>query len=144
MTFSSVTSEFRNDAGRVEVKVQDIGAMPALAMAMGAWAQSTVNRETQEEVEKVYQRALQVELLRRNISADLEAPIPVRYRGVTVGEYYAGLLAGGAVLVELKVALAYQKPDEAQLLNALKASGKSVGLLINFGRHKVEFRRFLM
>lgn len=56
MTFSSVTSEFRNDAGRVEVKVQDIGAMPALAMAMGAWAQSTVNRETQDEVEKVYQR----------------------------------------------------------------------------------------
>ncbi|MGS5086865.1 Yip1 family protein [Hydrogenophaga sp. A37] len=56
MTFSSVTSEFRNDKGRVEVKVQDIGAMPALAMAMGAWAQSTVNRETQDEVEKVYQR----------------------------------------------------------------------------------------
>lgn len=56
MTFSSVTSEFRNDAGRVEVKVQDIGAMPALAMAMGAWSQSTVNRETQDEVEKVYQR----------------------------------------------------------------------------------------
>jgi len=56
MTFSSVTSEFRNDTGRVEVKVQDIGAMPALAMAMGAWAQSTVNRETQDEVEKVYQR----------------------------------------------------------------------------------------
>ena len=56
MTFSSVTSEFRNDTGRVEVKVQDLGAMPALAMAMGAWAQSTVNRETQDEVEKVYQR----------------------------------------------------------------------------------------
>jgi hypothetical protein len=56
MTFSTVTSEFRNDAGRVEVKVQDLGAMPALAMAMGAWANSTVNRETQDEVEKVYQR----------------------------------------------------------------------------------------
>ena len=56
MTFSSVTAEFRNDAGRVEMKVQDIGAMPALAMAMGAWAQSTVNRETQDEVEKVFQR----------------------------------------------------------------------------------------
>lgn len=56
MVFSSVTSEFRNDKGRVEVKVQDLGAMPALAMAMGAWAQSTVNRETQSEVEKVYQR----------------------------------------------------------------------------------------
>lgn len=56
MTFSSVTSEFRNDAGRVEVKVQDIGAMPTLMMAMGAWAQSTVSRETQDEVEKVYKK----------------------------------------------------------------------------------------
>lgn len=56
LSFSSVTSEFGNGSGRVEVKVQDIGAMPALAMAMGAWAQSTVNRETQDEVEKVYQR----------------------------------------------------------------------------------------
>lgn len=56
MTFSSVTSEFRNDAGRVEVKVQDIGAMPALMMAMGAWAQSTVSRETQDEVEKVFKK----------------------------------------------------------------------------------------
>ena len=56
MSFSSVTSEFRNDKGRVEVKVQDIGAMPALMMAMGAWASSTVNRETQTEVEKVYKK----------------------------------------------------------------------------------------
>lgn len=56
MTFSSVTSEFRNDTGRVEVKVQDIGAMPALMMAMGAWAQSTVSRETQDEVEKVFKK----------------------------------------------------------------------------------------
>lgn len=56
MTFSSVTSEFRNDAGRVEVKVQDIGAVPALMMAMGAWARSTVSRETQDEVEKVFKK----------------------------------------------------------------------------------------
>lgn len=56
MTFSSVTSEFRSDKGRVEVRVQDIGAMPALMMAMGAWAHSTVNRETQDEVEKVFKQ----------------------------------------------------------------------------------------
>ncbi len=56
MSFSSVTSEFKNNAGRVEVRVQDIGAMPALMMAMGAWAQSTVSRETQDEVEKVYKK----------------------------------------------------------------------------------------
>jgi hypothetical protein len=38
------------------VKVQDIGSVPALAMAMGAWAQSTVNRETPDEVERIFQR----------------------------------------------------------------------------------------
>jgi GxxExxY protein len=48
------------------------------------------------------------------------------------------------VLVELKVAACYQRADEAQLLNALKASHKRVGLLINFGRQKVEFQRFIL
>ncbi|MCB2018049.1 MAG: YIP1 family protein [Hydrogenophaga sp.] len=56
MKFSSVTSEYGNDKGRIELKVQDIGAMPALAMAMGAWASSTVSKETQNEVEKVYKK----------------------------------------------------------------------------------------
>ncbi|MBE0586471.1 MAG: YIP1 family protein [Hydrogenophaga sp.] len=56
MSFSSVTAEYTRDNGRVEVKVQDLGAVPALGMAMGAWAQSTVNRETQDEVERIYQK----------------------------------------------------------------------------------------
>jgi hypothetical protein len=56
MSFSSVTAEYTRENGRVEVKVQDIGAVPALAMAMGAWAQSTVNRETRDEVERIYQK----------------------------------------------------------------------------------------
>jgi GxxExxY protein len=47
------------------------------------------------------------------------------------------------VIVELKVAREYQPADEAQLLNALKASGIKVGMLINFGRNKVEFKRMV-
>jgi len=43
--------------------------------------------------------------------------------------------------VELKIAPEYQTADEAQLLNELKATGIKVGLLINFGRAKVEFKR---
>jgi GxxExxY protein len=46
--------------------------------------------------------------------------------------------------VELKVAASYQRGDEAQLLNALKASHKRVGLIINFARQKVGFRRFIL
>jgi GxxExxY protein len=44
----------------------------------------------------------------------------------------------------LKVAKKYNSNDEAQLLNELKATNMEVGLLINFGMDKVEFRRFVL
>ncbi len=56
MTFSNVKADYTKDNQRLQVKVQDLGAVPALTMAMGAWAQSTVNRETQTEVEHVFQK----------------------------------------------------------------------------------------
>lgn len=53
------------------------------------------------------------------------------------------MLVEDVVLVELKVAPRYNPEDEAQLLNELKATGVKVGLLLNFGRAKVEFERFV-
>jgi GxxExxY protein len=47
------------------------------------------------------------------------------------------------VIVELKVAKSYIADDEPQLLNELKATGMKVGLLINFGRTKVEFKQMV-
>jgi len=94
-------------------------------------------------LERVYQRALQVELLRAGASAEIEKRIQVQYKGVVVGDYDADLIVDGCVAVELKVALQYDKRDEAQLLNQLKATGIKVGLLINFGRTKVEYKRLV-
>jgi GxxExxY protein len=94
-------------------------------------------------LEKVYQRAMQVELKLRGRNAELEHRIPVQYKGVGVGDYSADLWVAERVLVELKVASEYQTADEAQLLNELKATGAKVGLLINFGRTKVEFKRMV-
>lgn len=93
-------------------------------------------------LEKVYQKALQVELLRRGHTAEIEHPINVNYKGAIVGEYAADLLVDSKVIVELKVAKEYNPQDEPQLLNELKATGTKVGLLINFGKEKVEFKRF--
>jgi GxxExxY protein len=73
----------------------------------------------------------------------LEAKIKVLYKGAVVREYQADLFVEDRVLVELKVAKSYNNEDEAQLLNELKATGVKIGLLINFGREKVEFRRFI-
>jgi len=94
-------------------------------------------------LEKVYQRALQAELQRQGIKAELERPIKVHYKGVIVGDYVADVVVADVVVVELKVAKEYNAEDEAQLLNELKATGVKVGLLINFGRAKVEFKRLV-
>jgi GxxExxY protein len=94
-------------------------------------------------LEKVYHRALQIELLRRGFKAELEKPISVRYKDAIVGDYDADVLVNDSVLVEIKIAPQYDKRDEAQLLNELKATGIQVGLLINFGRNKVEYKRFI-
>jgi GxxExxY protein len=94
-------------------------------------------------LEKVYQRAMKVELELRGLKAKLEDPIDVIYKDVVVGPYSADLLVADRVIVELKVAKEYQAEDEAQLLNELKATGIKVGLLINFGRSRVEFKRFV-
>jgi GxxExxY protein len=77
------------------------------------------------------------------LRAELEAKIKVSYKGGVVGDYQADLLVEDRVVVELKVAKNYNPDDEPQLLNELKATGIKVGLLINFGRAKVEFRRLV-
>jgi hypothetical protein len=56
MSFSSVKASYAHEGRELEVKVQDLGALPALAMAFGGWAQQRVDRETQDEVERVYQK----------------------------------------------------------------------------------------
>jgi GxxExxY protein len=94
-------------------------------------------------LEKVYQRAMQVELRLRGLKAEFEDKIKVRYKDELVGNYQADVWVADCVIVELKVARDYQSEDEAQLLNELKATATRVGLLINFGRTKVEFWRFV-
>jgi GxxExxY protein len=91
-------------------------------------------------LERVYQRTLQVELIRRGATVELEKRVQVQYKGAVVGDYDVDLLVDGCVAVEIKVAREYDKRDEAQLLNQLKATGLKVGLLVNFGRTKVEYK----
>ena len=95
-------------------------------------------------LEKVYQRAMQVELRARGLRASIEAEVRVNYKGVEVGVFRADLWVEECAIVELKVARAYVAGDEPQLLNELKATGVRVGLLINFGRTKVEFKRLVL
>ncbi|NCC92476.1 MAG: GxxExxY protein [Opitutae bacterium] len=92
-------------------------------------------------LEKVYQRAMVVELELRGLKVKPEAAAKVYFKDVCVGDYAADLLVEDKVVVELKVAQDLNPSDEAQLINELHSIRKEVGLLINFGRTGVKFRR---
>ena len=94
-------------------------------------------------LEKVYERAMQPELRLRGLAAVIEHPIKVHYEGVVVGDYLADLFVEEKVLVELKAAPEYCTADEAQLINKRVSTGVKIGLLINFGRDGVEFKRLV-
>src|SRR6266576_6720761 len=75
--------------------------------------------------------------------SELEKRIQVQYKGAVVGDYDIDVLVDSCVAVEVKVAPQYDKRDEAQVLNELKATGLKVGLLVNFSRTKVEYKRLV-
>lgn len=94
-------------------------------------------------MEKVYQRAMQVELQKRGVKVELEPSIKVQFKGVIVGDYASDLLVVDKILVELKTDSEYQSLHEAQLLNELRGTGIKIGYLINFGRERVEYKRMV-
>ena len=94
-------------------------------------------------LEKIYQNAMFVELTRKELSVQQQAPIVVRYHGVVVGEYVADLFVEQSVIVELKAVKELDDVHAAQCLNYLKATGIRVCLLINFAKPKIEIRRYV-
>jgi len=72
-----------------------------------------------------------------------EYAIKVIYKNEIVGEYYADIFVERKVIVEIKVDDKYNSQHEAQLLNYLKATGIKIGLVINFGKSKCEFKRLI-
>lgn len=91
-------------------------------------------------LEKVYEKALLIELQKMGLKAQCQYPISVFYDGEIIGEYFADLFVDETVIVEIKSAKNISVEHEAQLLNYLKATRKKVGLLMNFGP-KPEFKR---
>ncbi len=93
-------------------------------------------------VESVYEQALFMALRDKGIPAERQVAIKVFFRGELAGAFQADLTVADEIILELKAVKALLPEHQAQILNYMKASGKPVGLLINFGRPRVEWMRF--
>jgi GxxExxY protein len=87
--------------------------------------------------ESVYEKCMMIELTK----AERQVPIDVFYDGHPVGHFKADILIDDAVILELKSIRTLASQHDAQLVNYLVATGKDVGLLMNFAETKVEVRR---
>ena len=92
-------------------------------------------------LESVYQKALAHELAKAGLKVECEKPITVHYDGVAVGDFSADMLVENQVMLELKANQALATGSEAQLVNYLTATGVEIGLLLNFGAERLEFKR---
>jgi len=95
-------------------------------------------------LEKVYENALLIELRERGLKAESQVAIKVGYKDEEVGEYFADILVEDELILELKAVQSLEKIHEAQILNYLKATGKKVGLLINFTHPRAVIKRFIL
>ena len=93
--------------------------------------------------ERIYQRAMIVELESMGLKVAEEVHLVIYYAGKIIGKHRADLLVENQVLVELKSLLELSKADEVQLVNYLKATGTEIGLLINFGQTVQVKRKYL-
>ncbi|MBN8901066.1 MAG: GxxExxY protein, partial [Rhodospirillales bacterium] len=94
-------------------------------------------------LEKVYENALAHELRKSGVRIAQQKDVSVRYDGVVVGIYTADLVVEETAIVELKAVRALDHVHRAQCLNYLRATGLPLGLLINFGRPRLEIRRLV-
>ncbi len=92
-------------------------------------------------LEKVYENSLNIELTAAGLNIETQKMIKVHYEGQIVGDYYADMIVEDEIVVELKAVKAIENIHFAQCQNYLKATGKKLGLVINFGEEKVKVRR---
>ncbi len=92
-------------------------------------------------LEAIYRRALVIELRRGGLQVQAEKEVAVFYEGEQVGTHRLDLVVDDAVVLELKAVPELAAAHYEQLRSYLRASGLEVGLLVNFGRERSDFRR---
>ena len=92
-------------------------------------------------LERVYKNALLIAMKQKGLEVEVERPYEVIFRGRIIGRYYADLVISQTVIVDLKYCDSLIREHQAQLFNYLKVSTLPIGLLVNFRRRKLEWKR---
>ncbi len=94
--------------------------------------------------EKIYENALTVLFKQNDLAFNQQRRFPVLFRGVAVGEFISDLIVFDAVIVDTKVIDRIADFERGQMLNYLRTTKLRVGLILNFKKPKLEFKRVVL
>ena len=95
-------------------------------------------------VESVYEKALIDEFRRTGLKVEVQKPIILSYKDKQVGKHRLDIVVEGKVVIELKSVARFCAQHQKQLLSYLKASGCKLGILVNFARSRVQYKRVVL
>ena len=93
--------------------------------------------------EKLYERALVMELMHHGHMITAQRSFPVSYRGELIGNLVPDLIVDNAVIVDPKVVSCFTETHIAQMIGYLNITGLDLALLINFKNTRLEWKRVL-
>ncbi|MFC4211137.1 GxxExxY protein [Pedobacter lithocola] len=94
-------------------------------------------------LEKVYENALYIEIKKTGLSVTKQHALQVFYDDEVVGDYFVDLYVQNEIIVELKTVSMLTEIHQAQLMNYLIACNKRCGLILNFGKPRIEIKRMI-
>ena len=93
--------------------------------------------------EKLYERAMVIELRKRGHKVDQQTEFPVYYDGVQIGKLIPDLIVDDRVIADPKVVTQFAESELAQMLGYLSITGLSLALLLNFKYAKLDWKRVI-
>lgn len=93
--------------------------------------------------EVIYQRALSIEMNLQNLSHEREKEIPLSYKGYDIGTRRVDFFVEEKIMMEIKAVKDIEDVHLAQAINYLEAYKMEIGLLINFGNTRLQFKRVM-
>ena len=91
--------------------------------------------------EKLYERAMIIELNRRGHTVSVQSSFPVFYRAELIGNLIPDLIVDDAIIVDPKVVLCFTETHVAQMIGYLNITGLELALLINFKNARLDWKR---
>jgi GxxExxY protein len=97
-------------------------------------------------LESIYESALCIELHSEGLKYERQKKLPVNYKGIRIGDFFADLVVENMIIVEIKSVERFDPVFESQVLSYMKLGDYKLGLLINFNSRllKTGVKRYII